>query len=332
MTSIGRSRARGRAVVASCARPRRGVEPGRDDGKDAALSEDIRLLGRLLGDVVRDQAGDEVFELVEAVRQRAVDARRDGAQPARRAGRDAPRAARSTTSCTSSGPSAGCRCSPTRPRTCTTSAAAATTAPTARGPQVGSVAATLDHLVAAGVDGRRDRAPSSTSCSSSPVITAHPTEVRRQTVLDIIGEVARRARRPAPTPAGHARPRPSSTTASACSCSRCGRRPCCACPSCASPTRSTRRCATTARACSSVVPALERDLERLVAERWSVDVDATRAVRDGLVDRRRPRRQPVRDRRRAALGHRRAGRSPRSTTTSASCAGCPASCRCRTAS
>src|SRR5918993_5341498 len=55
--------------------------PGRDDGKDAALSEDIRLLGRLLGDVVRAQAGDEVFELVEGVRRRAVDARRDGRSP-----------------------------------------------------------------------------------------------------------------------------------------------------------------------------------------------------------------------------------------------------------
>ncbi len=51
------------------------------DGKDAALSEDIRLLGRLLGDVVRGQAGDEVFALVEGVRQRAVGDRRDGRSP-----------------------------------------------------------------------------------------------------------------------------------------------------------------------------------------------------------------------------------------------------------
>ena len=50
-------------------------------GKDAALSEDIRLLGRMLGEVVRDQAGAEVFALVEGVRQRAVDARRDGRSP-----------------------------------------------------------------------------------------------------------------------------------------------------------------------------------------------------------------------------------------------------------
>ena len=57
------------------------VAPGTEAGKDAALSADIRLLGRVLGEVVRDQAGDEVFDLVEQVRQRAVDARRDGRSP-----------------------------------------------------------------------------------------------------------------------------------------------------------------------------------------------------------------------------------------------------------
>ena len=69
-------------------------EPGSegDRGKDAAVSEDIRLLGRLLGQVVRDQAGDDVFELVEerpAPRRRAP-ARRP--QPARHAARRAHRA------------------------------------------------------------------------------------------------------------------------------------------------------------------------------------------------------------------------------------------------
>src|SRR5829696_4074373 len=46
---------------------------------DAALSADIRLLGRLLGDVVRRQAGDDVFDLVESVRRVAVESRRAGA-------------------------------------------------------------------------------------------------------------------------------------------------------------------------------------------------------------------------------------------------------------
>ncbi|MFN8020198.1 MAG: phosphoenolpyruvate carboxylase [Acidimicrobiales bacterium] len=44
--------------------------------RDRALTDDIRLLGRLLGEVIRDQAGDQVYELVERVRQHAVGSRR----------------------------------------------------------------------------------------------------------------------------------------------------------------------------------------------------------------------------------------------------------------
>jgi len=40
--------------------------------KELALREDIRLLGRLLGDVVRERAGAAAFERVESIRQRAV--------------------------------------------------------------------------------------------------------------------------------------------------------------------------------------------------------------------------------------------------------------------
>ncbi|MBI1208071.1 MAG: phosphoenolpyruvate carboxylase [Azospirillum sp.] len=40
--------------------------------KDQPLREDIRLLGRLLGDTVREQEGDAVFNAVEQVRQEAV--------------------------------------------------------------------------------------------------------------------------------------------------------------------------------------------------------------------------------------------------------------------
>ncbi|MCC2972297.1 phosphoenolpyruvate carboxylase [Massilia sp. IC2-476] len=51
------------------------VQPAPD--KDAPLKEDIRLLGRLLGDVLREQEGEAVFEVVETVRQTAVRFRRD---------------------------------------------------------------------------------------------------------------------------------------------------------------------------------------------------------------------------------------------------------------
>jgi phosphoenolpyruvate carboxylase len=55
-----------------------------DPQKDEPLRNDIRLLGRLLGDTVRDQEGDSVFEIVEKVRQTAVQFARDG-DPASRA-------------------------------------------------------------------------------------------------------------------------------------------------------------------------------------------------------------------------------------------------------
>ena len=40
-----------------------------DNGKDLPLRDDIRLLGRILGDTVREQDGEEVFEIVERIRQ-----------------------------------------------------------------------------------------------------------------------------------------------------------------------------------------------------------------------------------------------------------------------
>jgi phosphoenolpyruvate carboxylase len=39
--------------------------------------EDIRLLGRILGDVIREQEGEAAFELIEQVRQLSVAFRRD---------------------------------------------------------------------------------------------------------------------------------------------------------------------------------------------------------------------------------------------------------------
>jgi phosphoenolpyruvate carboxylase len=44
--------------------------------KDTALAGDIRLLGRILGDTIRDYEGGHTFELIEAIRQLAVASRR----------------------------------------------------------------------------------------------------------------------------------------------------------------------------------------------------------------------------------------------------------------
>ena len=52
--------------------------------KDAPLRADIRLLGRLLGDTVREQEGEEVFELVERIRQASIRFHRDNEVGARR--------------------------------------------------------------------------------------------------------------------------------------------------------------------------------------------------------------------------------------------------------
>ncbi len=45
--------------------------------KDRPLVEDIRLLGRVLGDVIREQEGRDMFELIERIRRLSVAYRRD---------------------------------------------------------------------------------------------------------------------------------------------------------------------------------------------------------------------------------------------------------------
>jgi phosphoenolpyruvate carboxylase len=52
--------------------------------EDARLRADIRLLGRVLGDTVRDQEGGPVFDLVERIRTTSVRFHRDDDEPARR--------------------------------------------------------------------------------------------------------------------------------------------------------------------------------------------------------------------------------------------------------
>jgi phosphoenolpyruvate carboxylase len=54
-----------------------GLESGRSEEnaaleEDVRLRNDIRLLGRILGDTVRDQEGADVFELVERIRQTSI--------------------------------------------------------------------------------------------------------------------------------------------------------------------------------------------------------------------------------------------------------------------
>ncbi|MDO8414219.1 MAG: phosphoenolpyruvate carboxylase [Gallionellaceae bacterium] len=50
--------------------------PADISSKDVPLRDDIRLLGRILGDTLREQEGDETFDLVENVRRMAVRLRK----------------------------------------------------------------------------------------------------------------------------------------------------------------------------------------------------------------------------------------------------------------
>ena len=52
--------------------------------KESPLREDIRLLGRILGDTLREQEGEAVFDLIERTRQNAIRFRRDRDPDARR--------------------------------------------------------------------------------------------------------------------------------------------------------------------------------------------------------------------------------------------------------
>jgi phosphoenolpyruvate carboxylase len=52
--------------------------------KDAPLRDDIRLLGGMLGDIIRSQEGQPVFDLIERIRRISVRFRRDADERARR--------------------------------------------------------------------------------------------------------------------------------------------------------------------------------------------------------------------------------------------------------
>ena len=62
---------------------RTGKKPSRDN--ERPLVEDIRLLGRILGDVIREQEGVAAYELIEQVRKLSVAFRRDADQEADKA-------------------------------------------------------------------------------------------------------------------------------------------------------------------------------------------------------------------------------------------------------
>ena len=63
--------------------PGEGKRLNEEQDKDLPLREDIRLLGRLLGDTLREQEGTEAFEIVERIRRSSIAFHRDNDAAAR---------------------------------------------------------------------------------------------------------------------------------------------------------------------------------------------------------------------------------------------------------
>jgi phosphoenolpyruvate carboxylase len=153
------------------------------------LVEDIRLLGRILGDVIREQEGVEAFELVERIRKLSVSFRRDADHEADRAlksllkslsGDQAVRVIRAFTYFSHLANLAEDRHHIRRRQV----------HERAGDTQEGSIEVALARLRWAGIN---SRAVSQALAHSylSPVLTAHPTEVQRKSILDAERDLAR---------------------------------------------------------------------------------------------------------------------------------------------
>jgi phosphoenolpyruvate carboxylase len=151
--------------------------------EDVALREDIRLLGRILGETVRSDEGPELYQLVEDVRRLAVRFRRDGdadarAELARRLDlldvEEAITVVRAFSYFSHLANLAEDRHKNRRFRQGQLAG---------EPPEEGSLARTVQQLKRAGVTRERLRALLGRALVS-PVLTAHPTEVQRRSTLD----------------------------------------------------------------------------------------------------------------------------------------------------
>ena len=150
--------------------------------KDQPLLDDIRLLGRMLGDVIREQEGKAAFELIERIRQMSVAFHRDADAAAQQAlkrllkslsGDQAVSVIRAFTYFSHLVNLAEDRHHVRR----------RAVHERAGSHQEGSLAMTLQRLAAAGI-AKHTIAAELAQCHVSPVLTAHPTEVQRKSILD----------------------------------------------------------------------------------------------------------------------------------------------------
>jgi phosphoenolpyruvate carboxylase len=156
--------------------------------KDQPLIDDIRLLGRILGDVIREQEGQETFALIERIRQLSVAYRLHDDRSAERklqtllAGLSQAQTTRVIRAFTYFSHLANLAEDRHHIRRRGVHERAGHV-------QSGSVAAALQRLQAAG----RDPASIAQTLRHSyiaPVLTAHPTEVQRKSLLDAERDIA----------------------------------------------------------------------------------------------------------------------------------------------
>ena len=157
--------------------------------KDLPLKEDIRLLGRLLGDVLREQEGAAVFAVVEAIRQTAVRFRRDADADAganldkllkKLSLEETISVVRAFSYFSHLANIAEDQHHNRRRRAHLMAGSPA---------KVGSIAHALTTLQAAGVGNSAVQA-FFRNALISPVLTAHPTEVQRKSILDAESKIA----------------------------------------------------------------------------------------------------------------------------------------------
>ncbi|TPQ39582.1 phosphoenolpyruvate carboxylase [Cupriavidus pinatubonensis] len=158
--------------------------------KDVPLREDIRFLGRLLGECLREQEGDATFEVVETIRQTAVRFRRENDRAAgteldrllKRLSRDQTNQVVRAFSYFSHLANIAEDQHHNRRRRIHALAGSP--------PQDGSLQHALEKIDAAGVTGKQLR-KFLDEALIVPVLTAHPTEVQRKSILDAEREIAR---------------------------------------------------------------------------------------------------------------------------------------------
>jgi phosphoenolpyruvate carboxylase len=170
------------------------IRPNRTDEAlaleaDARLREDIRLLGRILGDTVRDQEGADVFDLVERIRQTSIRFHRDDDRPARREleiildSMSTSETVRIVRAFSYFSHLANIAEDQNNIRQMRARSAAGGS------PRPGTLAQTLAHAREAGFSAA-DLRRFFKQALVSPVLTAHPTEVRRKSTIDREMEIA----------------------------------------------------------------------------------------------------------------------------------------------